>query len=257
MMQKNHTVGLLLFVTFLPYLGYGYCSNSSSSPPPLSSSQVNYQTNFKLGGINKSYLQSQATVDRSFTETRILQNSSIIEHFNDSDATHTSRNSSEFIIPTFSFFVMGDTPYNKREERLLYQQISDLENEGVVSSWSEPIDEEPFLVHVGDLMSIKSSCSATRYKRGSEILNSSSYRVIVIPGDNDWVDCPDTNIAMDRFHRYFIEREIGQKQKRSSFQLKRQSGRRENFSFFHYDILFLGLNVRSIVFFYCATAIIS
>jgi len=73
------------------------------------------------------------------------------------------------------------------------------------------------------------------------ILNSSSHRVLVIPGDNDWVDCPDEDVAMNKFHEYFIEREIGRS---SSFKLNRQSGREENFSFMHHGILFLGLNVR-------------
>ncbi len=133
---------------------------------------------------------------------------------------------------SFSFYVMGDTPYNKNEAELLSKQLTNLDKDAL------------FIVHVGDLMNKSSSCSISQYRETSNILrNSSSVPVLVLPGDNDWIDCYDSNLAMRRFKRYFISR------LNSSFDftiLSRQNQRSENFFFRFKDVLFFGLNVSSI-----------
>mmetsp|Transcript_11506 Transcript_11506/g.13359 ORF Transcript_11506/g.13359 Transcript_11506/m.13359 type:complete len:304 (-) Transcript_11506:539-1450(-) len=135
--------------------------------------------------------------------------------------------------PSFSFYVMGDTPYDKAEEIILAQQMSDIEDEIMLSN-----DPSSFIVHVGDLMRNK-ACDTRYYKRSSDILFNNSQSLFVLPGDNDWVDCPNSRYAMRRFQKYFI-RNISSN---NLIGFKRQTGRQENFSLWRNNVLFLGINV--------------
>jgi hypothetical protein len=137
-------------------------------------------------------------------------------------------------LPTFSFFAMGDVPYNEMEAVILSQQIEDINRE-------IEHDTASFLVHLGDLMR-SGNCNRKRYQRSSDILNTTKIPVVVIPGDNDWIDCPNFKIGMKRFKAYFIDRfDL----KQTTFPLSRQTNREENFSMWIHNVMFLGLNVRT------------
>lgn len=87
------------------------------------------------------------------------------------------------------------------------------------------------------------TCSKSHYQRSSNILNSSSLPVLVIPGDNDWVDCHNSitpTMAMQRFQNYFIDRfDL----KKHALKVQRQYGRKENFVVWNDGVMFFGLNV--------------
>ena len=165
-----------------------------------------------------------------FAQKQILHGS----YQNKSKFTHhvTKRKSIQW--PTFSFFAMGDIPYNEIEAVILSQQIEDINKEVEYNTTS-------FLVHLGDLMR-SGNCNMKRYQRSSDILNTTEIPVLVIPGDNDWIDCPNFKIGMERFKIFFIDRfDL----KQPSFPLKRQINREENFSMWIHNIMFMGLNVRT------------
>lgn len=144
----------------------------------------------------------------------------------------TKRTSME--LPTFSFFAMGDVPYNELEAVLLSKQIEDINKE-------MEHDNTSFLIHLGDLMR-SGNCNMKRYQRSSVILNTTKIPVVVIPGDNDWIDCPNFKIGMERFKIYFIDRfDL----KQTALPLKRQTNREENFSMWIHNVMFMGLNVRT------------
>ena len=146
---------------------------------------------------------------------------------------HSNANNSYFE-ESFSFYVMGDTPYTEQEAKLLSEQISNLDEDAL------------FMIHVGDLMK-SSTCAIDNYRDSSRILQGSPVPVLVLPGDNDWIDCPNPNLALRRFRRYFISRQYDNLYFTEFY---RQKQRIENF-FFEFDgVLFFGLNVSVINYFF-------
>jgi len=78
----------------------------------------------------------------------------------------------------FTFGVMGDVPYNKREEAAFVAMMPKL-------------DEEPlaFVVHVGDIGHGAAACSDATYARRKAQFDASRHPFIYTPGDNEWTDC--------------------------------------------------------------------
>jgi hypothetical protein len=79
----------------------------------------------------------------------------------------------------FTFAVMGDTPYNDREEAPFLATI-------------ERMNAQPlaFVVHVGDIKAGSNSvCSDALFEKRKEQFNLSAHPFIYTPGDNDWSDC--------------------------------------------------------------------
>ncbi len=77
---------------------------------------------------------------------------------------------------------MGEVPYSSGEYAALE---ADLANVG-------PNDQ--FFVHLGDVQS-QGSCDASTYSSVASSLRTSSIPVFIIPGDNEWNDCPNPNQA--------------------------------------------------------------
>merc|ERR1712151_255102 len=84
------------------------------------------------------------------------------------------------------FYAMGDMPYTPEEDKAFPLQISGLSadaNQGA-----------EFLVHVGDFINHKikvaDQCPEWRYKMVRDVLKKSPVKTFIIPGDNDWNDCP-------------------------------------------------------------------
>ena len=79
---------------------------------------------------------------------------------------------------SFSFAVIGDTPYYPHEEVYL---------KGLLDSFArEPIE---FVVHAGDIKSGSSRCDDALYAARRNLFAASPRPFILVPGDNDWVDC--------------------------------------------------------------------
>ena len=126
------------------------------------------------------------------------------------------------------FSAMGDVPYSPGEDRLLAQQITAL-----------PKANE-FVIHLGDIKSGLSPCNEQAYIKVQQLLSRSRAPVFIIPGDNEWNDCPDPAKAWAHWVKHFTRFDKKWKHQLPVF---RQIGRKENFSFLHRGVLFVGLNI--------------
>ncbi len=123
--------------------------------------------------------------------------------------------------------ILGDVPYSQGEYSALE---ADLANVG-------PSDE--FFVHLGDIQS-QGSCFASTYSNVAGSLKTSSIPVFIVPGDNEYNDCPNPNQAWTYWDSHLLGLEENWSH---SFTVLRQSIREENFAFVHSGVLFIGINL--------------
>ena len=76
-----------------------------------------------------------------------------------------------------------------------------------ISLTAEGDNDAQFLVHVCDFQSASmSGCDEYAYKNVHSLLppsNSSKLPMFILPGDNDWNDCPHPDTAWGHFWNYF------------------------------------------------------
>lgn len=133
------------------------------------------------------------------------------------------------------FYVTSDVPFNKADETKLSRELDEL----------HPRDGD-FLIHLGDISQASTSlCTFSVYDDAAHLLKQSPLPVIVLPGDNDWNDCPMPEAAFD----YWMEK---LNRFESNFDatafpnfptVNRQVGRDENFAFLHKGVLFIGIHL--------------
>jgi hypothetical protein len=99
----------------------------------------------------------------------------------------------------FVFGVMGDTPYNAREETAFVAMLGRMDGLSLA-----------FEIHVGDIKAgDRSPCTDDLYLARKAEFDRSAHPVILTPGDNDWTDCRrKSNGAMDPIERLARLREI-------------------------------------------------
>ena len=130
-----------------------------------------------------------------------------------------------------TFYAIADLPYSPSQAVKLLDQMRNL-----------PSDAE-FVVHLGDLRLARDNppCVRSEYNDAAMRLHASHVPVFVIVGDNDWTDCPNRQEGWDLWFETFVSFESEHWD--HEFQIRRQSGRTENFSFVHKGNLFVGLNI--------------
>lgn len=133
------------------------------------------------------------------------------------------------------FFVTSDIPVNKADETKLSREIEGL----------HPRDGD-FLIHLGDISSASTSlCTFSVYDDAAYLLKQSQVPVMVLPGDNDWNDCPMPEAAfdywMDKLNRF--EQNFDADKFASFPTVDRQVGRDENFAFLHKGVLFIAVHL--------------
>ena len=80
---------------------------------------------------------------------------------------------------TYSFALIGDQQYNAAEE-VAFPDLLD-----TISS-----DKLAFVVHLGDFKAGSNApCTDALYVQRRDEFNRSKHPFILLPGDNDWVDC--------------------------------------------------------------------
>lgn len=129
------------------------------------------------------------------------------------------------------FYIISDTPYNPADEEKLRSDISALRT-----------TDGDFFIHLGDInLATVTRCNVGVYEDAGSILKASPVPVVVLPGNNDWNDCPKPDIAfnywmehMNRFEEKFVH---------TPLLLGRQLARDENFAFLRKGVLFIGLNL--------------
>ncbi len=78
----------------------------------------------------------------------------------------------------FSFAVIGDTPYNAGEIRILDEVIADINQSSAA-----------LVIHDGDIKSGGESCNNELLQARIRQINTLRPAVIYTPGDNEWTDC--------------------------------------------------------------------
>lgn len=126
------------------------------------------------------------------------------------------------------FSVMGDVPYSAEEDVLLPKQIAELDR------------RSRFIVHVGDIKGGASPCDEAVYEKVADMLRKSAAPVFILPGDNEYNDCPDPADAWRRWARHFMAFD---ERWNHALPVMRQTARPENFAFVHRRVLFIGLNL--------------
>jgi len=140
-----------------------------------------------------------------------------------------------------AFGLMGDTPYSEAEAKQLDALIDDMNAQ-----------ELAFVVHVGDITSGRGPCTDTWFEARRRQFQRLRHPLILLPGDNDWVDCHrsgfDPMERLDKMRRLFhaADASIGQR----TIRLERQSADpryreyREHVRWFADKVMFVGLNVQ-------------
>lgn len=128
------------------------------------------------------------------------------------------------------FYVVGDLPYNEVEKEKLLHHVENIPKEA------------DFLVHIGDMRSAKNGdkCVLSEYEEIAEIFKKSSVPTFIVPGDNEYNDCPNAMEGLGFFRTAFGDLE---KNWNASYQVHRDGVRPENFYFVHKLALYIGLNI--------------
>lgn len=131
-----------------------------------------------------------------------------------------------------SFAVWGDMPYSRVER--------DLAADLLAEQAGQPL---AFSLHIGDLKSGNQPCDDALYVDREALLADSRHPVVLLPGDNDWLDCTRASAGgHDPFERLEALR------KRfftapAAFPLHRQAGTPENIRWVRNGVLFIGVNL--------------
>lgn len=142
--------------------------------------------------------------------------------------------------PDLRFHVLGDIPYNRKEQKTLTRQLKDIDDATAVDR-----NNSLFVIHVGDLMSaFFSKCREEKYMSISDIFRNTSIPVLTVPGDNEWNKCPNISSAIDFYKEYFVGIENNWKGTTLDSNLVTRSKKsEENWAFSLFDVLFLGINM--------------
>ena len=141
--------------------------------------------------------------------------------------------------PPLSFALIGDTPYNEAEAVSLDAMLDQMNRE-----------ELAFVIHVGDITSGRGPCTDEWLEARRRQFERSMHPFVIIPGDNDWVDCHRSGFdpveRLRKFRELFESGDVSLGGRKIA--LERQSGRyaeyREHIRWIAGNVLFLGLNVQ-------------
>ncbi len=128
------------------------------------------------------------------------------------------------------FSVMGDVPRSASEDTLLQRQIEA----------HNKYSPSEFMLHVGDIKSGGAPCDEEVYLRVSGYLKKLSIPTFIVPGDNEWNDCPDPQIAWSYWHTNF-----GDFEKNWNYEptVEHQAQHRENMAWITKNVLMAGINL--------------
>ncbi|KAL7570230.1 hypothetical protein ACA910_020655 [Epithemia clementina (nom. ined.)] len=130
--------------------------------------------------------------------------------------------------PSVTFYITSDVPLSAAREKTFKQ---DLQSMSKVAA---------FLAHLGDTQTASDTkCSTDHYRTVSSILKTSPFPVFIVPGEEDWPNCPDQQSAWQNwgnafsaFEQYF----------QNNFDVLRYDAQKENFAFLHKNVLFVGVH---------------
>ncbi len=128
------------------------------------------------------------------------------------------------------FAVMGDVPRSPTEDIVLQKQIEE----------HNKLSHAEFMVHVGDIKAGREPCDEAVYRKVAGYLLKLDIPVFIVPGDNEWNDCDDPQVAWTYWQKYFMNFE---NHWQNIPQVVRQEKRPENFAFIRHNVLVMGINL--------------
>jgi hypothetical protein len=135
------------------------------------------------------------------------------------------------IVPgSVSFYVTSNVPYSASEEDKMVKDLA------AISTYNNP-----FMVHLGNIQESRVTlCQSSRYADVAEMLKNSPMPMFVLPGEEDWCNCPYPNAAWNSWVESFsyFDSNFGK-----SFDVQRRVDREENFAFVNQGVLFIGVHV--------------
>ncbi len=141
--------------------------------------------------------------------------------------------------PPISFALIGDTPYSEAEASALDSMIEEINREDLA-----------FVIHVGDITGGQGPCTDVWLEARKRQFEKFRHPFVIVPGDNEWVDCHRTGFdPMERLSKFRELFESGDASLGNrGLRLERQSGRfgeyREHMRWIAGDVLFVGVNVQ-------------
>ena len=130
--------------------------------------------------------------------------------------------------PSVTFYVTSDVPLTTGREGSWVQDLKSLSS---VAS---------FLVHLGDIQDAdQTACPLSQYTKVSNLLQQSPLPVFVVPGEDDWMNCPNQEAAWSNWERTFLQFE---RHFPHDFQVLRYDRLKENFALVHKSVLFVGIH---------------
>jgi hypothetical protein len=127
------------------------------------------------------------------------------------------------------FYVTADVPYDASQEDKIIQDIETI-----------PGDAD-FVIHLGNIQdAFVTLCPQQAYISARAILRRCAAPVFMLPGPNDWTNCPKPESAMKdwTFFLGYFERNFVH-----SFGVTHQLGNEENFGFLDKGVLFIGIHL--------------
>lgn len=141
-----------------------------------------------------------------------------------SSAAKTGPNGEEAI----TFYVTSDVPSTVEEEDLLANELTTLSTRA------------DFLVHLGNIQDSEvTMCGPDQYAKVADILWESPVPVFVVPGEEDWANCPSQEDAWYYWVDNFLEFDTYFDK---DFPMMRQENYLENFAFVDRGVLFIGIH---------------
>src|SRR3954462_6602100 len=142
---------------------------------------------------------------------------------------------------SIAFALIGDAPYNAIEIPEFDRLVDEMNAQDLA-----------FVIHVGDITSGQGPCTDAWFEARKRQFQRSKHPFIIVPGENDWVDCHrsgrDPLERLERFRQVFEsgDESLGARRIR----LERQSSDprfaeyREHVRWVTADVLFVGVNVQ-------------
>lgn len=131
-----------------------------------------------------------------------------------------------------SFAVWGDMPYSRVERELAVDLLAD--------QAAQPL---AFSLHIGDLKSGNQPCDDALYADRQALLAHSRHPLVLLPGDNDWLDCARASAGgHDPFERLAALRQRFFTAP-TPFPLQRQAAAPENTRWIGHGVLFITVNL--------------
>jgi len=130
-----------------------------------------------------------------------------------------------------TFSAIADVPYTGGQEEWL---------EDFLVQHNEA-DLAPWMIHLGDIKPQLAACNEQSYASVAAILLTLEVPMFIIPGDNEWNDCPDPDQAWADWSSVFMRFE--EHWDEAVADVQRQDVREENFAFVRDGVLFIGINL--------------